>query len=262
VYKGTGAEGSCSKEREPSSQVDEENWNSGGKTDGFEKWERIPKNRWEFETLEAPKKHDIEIIVEEKFDFSVDDDCQLYAWVILTDGQRRHAAPKGGIIYLLPDPPKASWDHHVWYGDISRELWEITFYAMKPFICQQACPIIVLLAGKQDCDCFLRLWSELFHEFEFVYWVVLAAYTGKCYRDTVNSCRTNASYYLSIGRALYNILMVITMESVNDSALNEEHWAQILTIFGQSFLQVFQAYPDVFRPPRNFLYSGYIATGM
>jgi hypothetical protein len=57
-------------------------------------------------------------------------------------------------------------------------------------------------------------------------------------------------------------MMVITMESVNDSDLNEEHWAWILSIFGQSSLQVFQAYPDVFRPPRNFLYSGYIATGM
>jgi hypothetical protein len=104
-------------------------------------------------------------------------------------------------------------------------LWEITFYVIKPFICQQACPIIASLADKKDRDCFLRLWPELFHKFEFVFLVVLAAYTGKCYWDTVNSCHTNTSYYLSIGRALYNIMMVITMESVNDSDLNEEHWA-------------------------------------
>jgi hypothetical protein len=262
AYQCAGSEGSRSKEREPPSQVDEENWNSGTKNDGLEKWERIVKNRWDFETLEAPEKHDIEIIVEEKLDFSVDDDCQLYAWVILMNGQRRRAAMKGGIIYLLPDPPNASWDRRVQYGDISRELWEITFYVIKPFICQQACPIIASLANEQDRDHFLGLWPELFHEFEFLYWVVLAAYTGNCYRDTVNTCRTNASYYLSMGRALYNIMMLITMQSGREGDLSEEHWARILTIFGQSFLEVFHAYQAVFEPAANSIYSGYVATGM
>jgi hypothetical protein len=262
AYEGAGSKGDRSKERAPPSQVDEENSNSGGKADGFQKWERILKNRWDFETFETLKHDDLELIVEEKFDFSVDDDCQLYAYVILTNGQRRRAAMKGGVTYLLPDPPNASWDRDVRYGDISRELWEISFYVLKPFICQQVCPIIASLADKRDLDRFMRLSPELFHEFEFVYWVVLAAYTGKCYRDTVNSCRQNASYYLSIGRALYNVLMVITMELAEGRDLEEEHWARILTIFGQGFLQVFQAYPAVFQPATNFLYSGYIATRM
>jgi hypothetical protein len=120
---------------------------------------------------------------------------------------------KGGTIYLLTDPPKASWDQDFWYGDISRELWEIIFYVIKPFICQQASPIIASFADKKDSDHFLELLPDLFHEFEFLYWVVLAAYTGKCYSDTVNSCQANASHYLCVGRALYNIMMLITIKS-------------------------------------------------
>jgi hypothetical protein len=262
AYKGAGSEGSRSKDREPPSQFDEETWNSGGKPDGLEKWERILKNRWDFETFETLKQDDLELIVQEKFDFSVDDDCQLYAYVILRDGCRRCAAMKGGVTYLLPNPPNASWDRDVRYGYISRELWEISFYVIKPFICQQASPIIASLADDKDRERFLGLWPELFHEFEFAYWVVLAAYTGKCYRDTVTSCRTKASYYLSMGRALYNIMMVITIEAVEESDLREDHWAKILTIFGESFLQVFEAYPDVFRPAANFLDTGFISTAV
>jgi hypothetical protein len=49
-----------------------------------------------------------------------------------------------------------------------------------------------------------------------------------------------------MGRVLYNIMMVITIEAVKDSDLREEHWAKILTIFGESFLQMFEAHPDIF----------------
>jgi hypothetical protein len=62
-----------------------------------------------------------------------------------------------------------------------------------------------------------------------------------------------------MGRALYNIMMLITIEKKNDSGLSEETWATILTIFGQSFLQVFQEYSAIFQPASDFLYTGYIA---
>jgi hypothetical protein len=102
AYEGAGGKGSHSKERELPSQVDKENWNSGRKSECFEKWEWIAKNGWDFKTLETLEKHDIEIIVEEKFDFSVDDDCQLYAWVILMNRQRRCAAMRGGLSIFFP----------------------------------------------------------------------------------------------------------------------------------------------------------------
>jgi hypothetical protein len=91
----------------------------------------------------------------------------MYAWVILMNGQRRCAAMKGGIINFLPNPPNASWDCRVRYRDISRELWEITFFVIKPFICQQACPIIASLANKQDCDHFLGLCLNCFTNSSF-----------------------------------------------------------------------------------------------
>jgi hypothetical protein len=259
AYRNTFSKGGSYNKRNSQSQTKDSKSNSNIKSNGFEKWERIQKNRWDFGMLEPLKTQDVSIIVQEKFDYSVDDECQVYAWVILRNGHRRRAAMKGRIWYLLPDPPKASWDLDIRYGDISRELWEIIFYTIQPFICQQACHLIGLFGNEQQRDHFSELWPDLFHEFEFLYWVVLASYTGRCYRDTVNLCRTKASYYLTMGRALYNIMMLITIEKKNDSGLSKETWATILTIFGQSFLQVFQEYSAIFQPASNFLYTGYIA---
>jgi hypothetical protein len=53
-----------------------------------------------------------------------------------------------------------------------------------------------------------------------------------------------------------NVLMV------KDCAHEEEHWGRILTIFGQSFLQVFQAYPAVFQAGRELpILSLHLAPG-
>jgi hypothetical protein len=73
AYRNTFSKGGSYNKRDSQSQTKDSKSNSNIKSNGFEKWERIQKNRWDFGTLEPLKTQDVSIIVQEKFDYSVDD---------------------------------------------------------------------------------------------------------------------------------------------------------------------------------------------
>jgi hypothetical protein len=100
-YENTGSVADQSNDSNANSSVRVPQLKLGENFNDFEKWERLPKNRWDFGTLDLVKEHDLELIVEEKFDFLVDDDCQLYTYIILRNGQRRHAAMKGKGLFTF-----------------------------------------------------------------------------------------------------------------------------------------------------------------
>jgi hypothetical protein len=82
------------------------------------------------------------------------------------------------LIYILPNPPIATWDQsHVYTSPsgkkVPRDLWEIIFYTLKPWVDEEACNMVceTMVRGSRGEE------QVVANEFGCLFWHVLMLYT-------------------------------------------------------------------------------------
>jgi hypothetical protein len=201
--------------------------------------EPYAKNAWDLRCLRKVQKTEcLDVHLDCNVNWGIRKNT-VYGSITLLDGEKKRVAFADGELYVLPDPPFASWnpfDFHfspVTRQRISRNLWDISFYMLKPFIDQEVCNCVKDIALSEIP------WGDLYTEYAVLNCMVLRYYTGIHADDVRNP--EGISVYASLQDSLDPIVTFIHQEAKGDfSFLNEYHWAAILTLFCDSFMSLYE----------------------
>jgi hypothetical protein len=201
--------------------------------------EPYAKNAWDLRCLRKVQKTEcLDVHLDCNVNWGIRKNT-VYGSITFLDGEKKRVAFADGELYVLPDPPFASWnpfDFHfspVTRQRISRNLWDISFYMLKPFIDQEVCNCV------KDIPLSKIPWGDLYTEYALLNCMVLLYYTGIQADDIGNP--EVITVYASLQDSLDPIVSFIHQEAKGDfSFLNEYHWAAILTLFCDSFMRLYE----------------------
>lgn len=189
------------------------------------------KNHWDLDCLHSPKEDDIDQFIPDNVDLGVHDAFQAYGYVIMKNGQKRRVALKDGIPYLLPYAPFAiQFSEDAFIGVHPKFFYEVCYYYLKPFVCQQASAAVAFIGGQQAL--FGLIWRDLVVEYEFLHCAILETVTGRAIPDSFFA-RRDQTYNIKIGRSLLSLLIIINSHGRGCSDnLTDSHWHSIINNFG------------------------------
>jgi hypothetical protein len=143
------------------------------------------------------------------------------------------------LVYILPTPPLATWDRKHFYitpsgRKVPRDLWEIMFYTLKPWMDEEACNM-VRQTMVQEID---GIQQVVMNEFGSIIWNVLKLYTHVW--SNRNFFRAEEDAFNKMGIDAFNKVMEPAYERNGDChCLNESDWTKIMYDFSEAFVSMF-----------------------
>ena len=216
-----------------------------------EKWNRDPnsyatlKNQWDFRAFELHDSAKRPMLHMHTYDpkfnlglgYSDNNEHSLVAGKVeYFDGTSRRALYEFATMktFLLPDPPNPTFDRAHLYTTpqgqkIPRDLWEIMFYTLKPFVDEEVCNHV---KSKKIVI------NVLFEELELIYGCILHVYTGKWSPRRLSNDE-ESQWTDVMTDTLISMIQIIVNRHGNFTKLKESDWRHIMMTFGDSFMRLF-----------------------
>jgi hypothetical protein len=155
------------------------------------------------------------------------------------DGCERRAVLEHPTLkmYLLPDPPNSTFDRRHIYRTpgghrVPRDLWEIMFYNIKPFVDEEVCNAVKNNTLEHNN------YNVLLREFDLIHWAVLHLYT-ETWRPRLLTRAEKIEWSRTMRECLISLMKPIYKRKGDFLQLDECDWSHIMMCFGDSFMQLF-----------------------
>jgi hypothetical protein len=212
-------------------------------------WNRDPnstftlKNEWDFDAFELhdesrPPILHLHTYGDLELGFGYDDD-NIYPLMAnkltYADGTMRRAILdiRTTKMYLLPDPPNPTFDRAHLYttphgNKIPRDLWELMFYTIKPFIDEEVCNAV----QSDSID-----YNVLLQEYDLIFWAVKHLYS-RHWTPRVLTTSERIQFSRVYKTSFLSLIRPIIFRKGDYSLLDEADWRKMLMTFGDAFMDL------------------------